>query len=644
MLARSGLRDGAALLLSIALGVWLFWPTLELGLFADDYTAAAMADGRFAAPRGAFDLFDFANGTPGDVRALRRLGSIPWWAPDDYRVSFLRPLSSALVHADRALFGDALWAYHAHSIAAWALLVVAASALYRRLFSPGVAALATLMFAIDDSQHFPVLWLSNRGGIYAVLFGVLGLLAHLRYRERGLRRDAWLSALWLGTALLFGEWAFPMFAYVLGYELLAARDAWRARAIALLPAALLGLAFLCGRAWLGYGARGSGAYVDPAAEPAHFALALVQRIPVLVSDMIWNVPAAWFDHGAPWRDRILGWGVIPPWLWERTPGWPFFHIALGLLAFAAIFWMLRATWGALSTAERSHLRWLLCGALLALVPVVGSFLSTRLTLAAFLGVAPLFALMLRHIGRTLLAAPRVRAPRWFASYALGVAIAYLQLLSPLRENIQAQVDECATTTQWVLHAQLDPQRVAQQRVIMLASAEFTTTFFFAYIWGYHGRPPPLAFHPISTAPYAHDIDRVADNALIVRTLGGSFLDSGLEVMFHERARKLHVGQSVRLDGLRVQVESVVDGVAQALRLVFDRSVDDPAYVFLVSGRHGIERVPPPALGATLRLPRASPPNWMKLQRFRDWERVAPPPDLISFRPAPPFVDYLPGGG
>src|SRR5882672_4336083 len=85
----------AAVAASIALGTWLFWPTLDVGLFADDYTAAAMADGRFAAPRGAFDLFNFAGGRSTDVAALRRLGSIPWWAPDNFRVSFLRPLSSA---------------------------------------------------------------------------------------------------------------------------------------------------------------------------------------------------------------------------------------------------------------------------------------------------------------------------------------------------------------------------------------------------------------------------------------------------------------------------------------------------------------------------------------------------------------------
>jgi hypothetical protein len=518
--------------------------------------------------------------------------------------------------------------------------VIAASVLYRRLFSRGVAALATLMFAIDDSQHFPVLWLSNRGGIYAVLFGVVGLHAHLRFREDGSRAHAFLSAFLFGVALLFGEWALPMFGYVLAYELFAARDAWRTRALALLPAAVPGVAFLIARALLGYGARGSGAYVDPAAEPAHFALALVQRIPVLVADMVWNVPSSWWDHGSPWRNTVLGWDVIPPSLWARMPSWPFFHMLLGLIAFAALFGVLRSTWAALDARERVHVRFMLIGALLALVPVVSSFLSTRLTLAAFFGLAPLPALALRQVGRVLLRAPRVRAPRWFATYAAGVALAYFQLIDPLTDDIQAQADSAATTTHWVLNADLDPRRAAQQHVIMLASAEFTTTFYFAYIWGFAGHAAPLSFAPISTAPYAHDLERVADNVLIMRTLGGPFLDSGLEAMFHAKKRSMHIGQSVRLDGLQVSIESAYRGAALALRLTFDRSVDDASYAFLFSGRYGIERVVPPALGTTLRLPRASPPNWIALQRNRDKQRIAPQPDMISFRPVPTFVDYL----
>ena len=130
-------RSEAAIL---AFGVWSFWPTLELGLAADDYMAVAVAEGRFAAPRDRLDVFNFAGGSAADVQATQRLGSLPWFAPQQLRFSFLRPLSSALWWVDRALFGDALWAYHVHSIALWVLLALAASALYRRLLPLSAAA------------------------------------------------------------------------------------------------------------------------------------------------------------------------------------------------------------------------------------------------------------------------------------------------------------------------------------------------------------------------------------------------------------------------------------------------------------------------------------------------------------------------
>ncbi len=636
---RSRWAYAAAIAAVLALGLWLFWPTLRLGLFADDYVAQAMLDGRFAAHRGAFDLFNFADGTSGDIRALQRLGSIPWWAPGDFRVSFLRPLSSALWHLDRALFGRALWAYHAHSLFAWALLAITASAVYRRLFPLGIAALSTLVFALDDSLHFPVLWLSNRGGIYAVMFGALGLLAHLRWRERGRLGYAFASAGLLCIGLLLGEWVLPMFAYLLAFELLGERGPWRGRALALLPSAIPGLAFLIGRAVLGYGARGSGEYVDPGAEPARFALALLQRVPVFFADMVWNVPSGWWDNGTPWRDSILGWALIPPWIWVRLPGWRAFHYALGLLALGALALALRFCWRGLSPQERTSLRWLLLGSLLALIPVVGSFPSTRLTMAAFFGLAPLAALLLRELGRRLLDAPRVPLPRWMALYGLAVLVVHLQLWSPLRDDIGAQVDSFATTTRWVLGAELDPKRVAEQRVFMLSSAEFTTTFFFAYIWSAYGRPLPRSYYPITTAPFALQLDRIADNAMRLSPLGGLFLGSGQEAMFRAADARMQTGAMVQLPGMRVESERSIEGAPAALRFTFDRSLDDPDYVFLISTPRGIVRQRMPKVGQRTQVPRAAFPSWIGLSRDREERRIAPIPETLSYFSPPAFVSY-----
>jgi hypothetical protein len=631
----------AAVAVVLALGVQLFWPTLRLGLFADDYTAAAMLDGSFAAPRGRFDLFNFADGTRADVRALRRLGSVPWWAPDDFRVSFLRPLSSALVHLDRALFGDALWLYHLHSIAAWALLVIAASLLFRRLLPAASAAVATAFFGLDHSHHFAVLWLSNRGGIYASALGVLALLAHLRWRAGGGTRFALASAACLCTGLLLGEWVLPMFAYLIAYEVAGATGPLPTRLAALLPAAVPGFAFLYARAALGYGARGSGAYIDPGAEPLSFLLVLCARIPVFVADMMFNVPASWWDHGSPWRDDILRLELISPSIWLQLPGWPFFHLVLGALGLSMLALAVRWCWPELSRDERTHVRWLLLGALIALVPVAGSFASTRLTMAAFVGVAPVLALVLRQVGRALMRAPAIGLRRWFASYAVGAAVLGLQLVAPLREDIAGRVDDFASTTAWVLAAELDPRKLPEQRVFLLTSSEFTTTFYLAYIWAYHGRPLPRSYAPISTAPYAHDVERVADDALVLRALGGGFLASGQEYMFRSPRQPMLAGQSIALEGARVDVLRTRDGLPQMLQVTFDRSLDDPSLRLLVATRDGLTAFEPPRLHETKRLQRAAHPNWITLQHGREERRLGKPPDLVRFTPQPAFVMYDP---
>jgi hypothetical protein len=643
LLRQPKLQYGLVVAAILGLLLQFYWPTLHDGLFADDFTAMAMLDGTFAAHRGGFDLFDFANGKPDDVSSLQRLGSLPWWAPPDFRISFLRPLSSALWHVDRALFGDAYGAYHAHSLAVFFALVIATAVLYRRLFTLPVAALALAIFAVDDSHHFPVVWLSNRGGIYAVLCGVLSLGAHLRWREERGSRYAWASTLAMLVGLLFGEWALPMLAYIIAFELIGTSDRPGARALALLPTLLPSLVFLVCRSALHYGARGSGAYIDPGVEPLRFLLAVTHRVPVFFADMLWNIPSEWWDHGTPWRDELLSLWLIPPTTWVSLPRWPLFHLLLGVLAIAALAVAVRFFYRGLTHDEQRHVRWLLLGSFGALLPVVGSFASTRLTIAAMLGIAPMFALLLREVGRRLAAMPRLRPVPFAASFAIVLAIVHMQLYTPLQGDVQAQVDHYLTTTQWVLGADVDPQLVSRQRIVLLAGAEFTTTFYFSYIWAHDGRPLPLSYYPITASPCAHYVQRTGDNELLMRSLGGYYLDSGEENMFRSPKRTWREGESMHLDGMRITTEQVQDGVPGALRLTFDRTLDDPTLVLLVAMPFGLVRFQPPPLGEQRLIARAAFPSWFDLQRHHYLLRIAPLPEMLQFGSVPWFVTYKPGG-
>jgi hypothetical protein len=361
--------------------------------------------------------------------------------------------------------------------------------------------------------------------------------------------------------------------------------------------------------------------------------------------MVWNVPSEWWDQGSPWRDELLRMWIIPPSIWMRLPGWHFYQVLLGLSALAAIGCGLRFCRAGLTEREWQHVCFLCLGSLGALVPVVGSFPSTRLTIAAFWGLAPVFALVLREITRRLAALPRKLTPRvvgTFAAQALVVgAIFHTQMYTPLQFNMQVQVDQYATTTQWALAAELDPARLPEQRVFVLSGSEFTTTFFFSYIWSHYGKPLPRSYYPLSACPLSMYVVRTAPNQLLLRALGGSFLASGEESMFHSPQRVWTEGETVVLDGLRVDVERVVDGAPGVVRLTFARSVDDPSYEFLYAAPYGLIRVQMPAEGEQRLLVRAADPSWHELERHRYLARIAPIPELLFYGSYPGFMFYEP---
>ncbi len=637
----AGLAYACAVAGVLAVGSSVLAPTLELGLVSDDYMAVAVTRGEFAAPRHPLDAFNFAIGTASDTLAIKRLGSLPWWSPDDFRVAFLRPLSSALWHVDRALFGADLVAYHAHSIAVWMLLVVGASAFHRRWLPLPTALVATAIFALDQSQHAPVLWLCNRGALYAVLIGMCGLWAHLRWRQSGRTRFASLSALAATVGVLFGEWVLPMFAYVAAYELCRRERPWLQRGLGTWPTALPALVFLVVRAVLGYGAYGSGIYVDPLATPGRFLALLFTRIPVFAADLLANLPSEWWDRGSPWRDRILRLDAIPPPLWNALPSWHAFHCALGVLALVAFGRLLLLTLRELPRVQRETATWLALGALLSLVPVAGSFPSTRLTLAAMFGLAGVLALVLRYlVGRLLASAPGPLG-RFLALWTLVIALGYAQLIAPLRTSMAADVAGLSSARAWVLSAELDDARVAGQRVMMLASSEFITTYFWAYTWHYHGRPMPRSYYPISTSATAHDIERPEPNVLIVRPLGARLLESPGEQMFRAPELTWLQGQRVVMPGMEVRIEDTRDGYPTAIRLTFDVPLEDPSLVFLTSTTKGFRRAELPAVGQLLRLPAPARPDFLELLNARELERFGPLPEALWYVPAPWFLDYQP---
>jgi len=638
-------------------GIWLRWPTLQNGFFSDDISALAMAEGAYASPRHKLDLFDFTDGTPADHDRLMRAGSLPWWTVPGLRLAMMRPLSSALILVDRALFGDAAWPCHVHSFLWWIGAMLMAAALLRDLFPAQLASLALFLFALEEGHTLPLGWLANRGTLVAMVFCLAGLRAHLRYRRRRERRQAWIAFACFSVGLLSGEWAFPLLGYVLAYELFADTGSLRERAFALWPAALPGVLFLACRAMLGFGALNSGVYTDPLTEPARFLVMASQRMPVFFADLVFSIPSHWWGFNTPWRDRLLELELIPPQIWLRLPDWQAWHVVLGLLAMFACAVTLRFGLRNRPASERAELRWLLAGAFISLLPMVSSFPTSRLVLPAALAFSVGAAAVLlsaasrlrrtlsdvipRNLGAVGFHAPQLRAVlrggRWKivlrSATLLGLVLFFQVWLAGSKSYNESRWarDNYEAVRRFMGDAEIDDSRIAQQRLVILSGIEHTSTIFAPYVRWFLKHPMPIATFTLSAAPYAHDVYRPASNVLELTTLGGTMLSSELEQLYRAPRFQFREGDVVDLGAMRVEIVRTIDNKPQIVRYTFDKSVDDPSFLFMYASPEGLVRARLPEVGERTRYRRPAFPSL----GFNQFMRANRDPNVQCPGPRPP---------
>ena len=208
-------------------------------------------------------MFDFRSGDAEQILAQKDVGLLPWWADDQLKMRFWRPLSALTHVVDYALWPQSGLLMHLHSVTWMAGLVGVLAILYRRLIAaPVVAGLAVLLYALDDAHGLPVAFLANRNAIIATTFGLLTLWAHDRWR-----RDLWSPGAWVGpliflATLLAGEAGTATAAYLLAYAIFLERRTGMARFVTILPHAVVGIGWLAVYMLGGYGADGNSLYIS----------------------------------------------------------------------------------------------------------------------------------------------------------------------------------------------------------------------------------------------------------------------------------------------------------------------------------------------------------------------------------------------
>lgn len=573
---------GAAVLVSL--------PVFQVGLFGDDFIYLGILSGRTPpAPlaNGPWDLYRFVAGDPSISMPLVQKGIFPWWTLPELKLAFWRPLSSATMVLDQALFGENPAAFHVHSLLWYLALVGVFALLMRRTLAGAVGAVALLLFAIDDSHAVPVAWWCNRNAVVATLPALVGLWLHMEWREHGRRWAAPLSLVAFALGLAGGEPALGVLAYVLAYELLGARGAWRQRLVSVAPAAVLALGYLAVYKKLGYGSFGSDLYVDPLSQPAEWLAVAAVRIPAMLWGLLLSIPTE---------------------LTMDPEGGNGFVIGVGLFALALVGGLLRAVWSSLSKDERRHSLWLLAGALLSLVPVASTIQGDRLLLVPSIGGAAVLGVVLTHVWRN-----RARSGGWRALTGVAGLLAVTHvLLAPVGWYIVtstlARMTASVDRVYGQLKKDLDPAVLPHQRVAVLTLPNPNLSLYTSVAWWARGNTLPRAWWTLSYAIDIHKLTRTGPNSLEMELTQERFFDTIYERVHRGERFMLKQGDEVKLDGMTAKVVEVDARGIKRVSFTFDVPLEDPSLVLLQWKDRGLRHVVLPPLNTPVALDYGSLPS------------------------------------
>ncbi len=588
--------------LTVALGLWIRRPVIQLGFHNDDTAQIGMLRDRFPAERSAFDLFRFADGAR-DGKKLINYGYHPWWTQPDLRIAFFRPLTSGLIALDHRLFGVDARFYHVQSLFWWAALVVAAALLLKRVVSMPVALLTVALFAFDESHVAPSAWIANRSTLVATTFGVLAVWAHVRYRQTQTTLQQVIEgALW-ALALLAGEYGVAMLGYLVAYELLGVKGTLRERWNALFPSFAVASVYLILRSGFAFGVRGSGYYLSAFNDPWTFLEAAVGRLPALFGDLVFSLPAAWYVLGTPWH--------IYREEWRDLDKWQTVHLSIGLVALLLL--VLLGLWLAWRSSERNRsLRWLVVGTVFSVVPFAAALPEDRLLVAAAIGATAVFV----SLGVEAVAAWRIEPwkraiPAKTTLVALGAAALVLHgyyTFEFTRRRMKEVVGGVDAQRQWALRAEIPDAGIESTRVLIISAADFTTGANLPWVRFVHGHPLPKSYWRMSGSTHVHEIQRVGPNVIELATLSSDIDDSMVGSLYRSAELPIRVGDRVDIDGALVEVLATSGDNPWRTRFTFDRPLDDGTFLFLHSMPDGLKRIELPRVGKRLRLPRPQYPK------------------------------------
>lgn len=568
------------LALGLVLLAWLLSsPALGLGFYLDDYIGRYVYSDLPGADRLRDVLsggYGVANGVPEDTHWQIEQGYAPWWTYPHLLLALMRPVGMAAHWLDMALWPDSAVLMRLHSFVWLGLLIVLFTSLARRLQGVLVGGMAALLFAVDHTHGFVAGYITNRHAIIGAAFAVACFDWHVRARAGGGPRAMAVALVCYGLALLSSEASVSIVAYLIGYALFVESGPARRRVLGLVPYVVVTLAWRAYYSLSGYGAHGSGSYIDPLGDPWTFVQALIHRVPLLLTGLFMAPPAE-LDAVASdmWRPILYVWS---------------------LLVVVLLVW----SFGPLLKRHRSSRMWAF-GMCLSLIPASATLPHNRqLLFASFGGMAllaqawHLFAVELH--GRVL-----PRALRWsgrVAAVFFGTHLMVSPLVLPLTTSASGLLGPLQRGIATV------GDTVAGKDVVFVTAPDYLTPKVVLFSRRVRGEALPHRTRTLSFGPVPLVVQRADERTLLLDYEGGILQNRFLQ-LYRDRRLPMAVGDRVQLRGLSIEVLRVSsDGRATRVRFSFDRRLDDDQFQFYVWGERGFSEWHPPPVGQRVRLPPA----------------------------------------
>jgi hypothetical protein len=579
-------RYWIVIVLSVA--ILLYAPFLFSGFFQDDYGFRLQFSPdiyeKYNIPaevmqNNPLNLYGFSWDSSARFRIEQEHGFAPWWASDQIKTNFFRPLSSLTLAFDFSLYPNTPLLMHIHSLLWFCLLIVLTYQLYRSVSgSAVVAGISILLLVVDDVFSGPVGWISNRHAVVAMVFSVLCVWLY----HQGVSKQKWSYVAGAcgvyALALLGSEMGLVTFAYLFAYLLVLDRDKWLGRVKRIVPFVLITVVWRLAYTGLGYGATGTLLYIDPLLNPVDFITQLLTRYPVLLFSTV----------GPPMVDMLIA----------------FSPQAIGVVAAVTLIplGLLVLTVYPILKTHRTSAFWLL-GMLAAIVPLVSGIPQSRNLGLVSLGVMGLAGQLFVDVATTRKTRLLTTFQRILLKVVMPLILILYLVVSPLLVISNPATTRMSAEAQASAAEFGSSSELAAQHLYVINPPGAMSFMAGLFQRLFTDKPMPASINYLSSGFAPVTIERVDAQTIIVTPddgytpLPGPIVDDktgmvtpvGLENVyraldgFHYNPRNpMQVGQVVALSEVTVEVtEMTGDGRIAQAAFTFAHPLEDNRYVWLL---------------------------------------------------------------